>query len=118
MQNLQNVNLKTLSEGAMIERGNLELEKVLENIEDPNTGFGIREINIKLKFKPREDRQSAEISIQATSKLAPVTEHLTQVYLGQNDDGDYEMAEVQQATPSLFPEDGNITSFNQEGTNN
>jgi hypothetical protein len=118
MTNIQIVKFENLSNGAAIERANLELVKVLENIKDPNTSLKVcREINVKIKIKPSDDRSAGAVTIQATSKLAPVSEHMTQVYFGEDNAGNQEMSEVVQ--PTLFPEDfGNITPIKKGGTNN
>ncbi|WP_333664742.1 hypothetical protein [Desulfobacter postgatei] len=114
MPQLEPVRIETISQGAAIERLNLELESVLKNIADPNTSpVNIREINLKIKIKPSEDRSFGEVSIQATSKLAPVVEQITQLYFGKDEDGNPEASEVVQ--PQLFPEfNGNITQIKQE----
>ena len=69
---VEKVSFSTISGGAVIERANLELEKVLENIQDPNTSAkAIREVNVKIKIKPSDDRSVGAVTIQAVSKLAP-----------------------------------------------
>ncbi len=78
MSQLKLVTIANLANGACIERANLELERVLENIMDLNTSPGVcREVNLKIKIKPTDDRTVGGVTIQATSKLAPVTEHMT-----------------------------------------
>lgn len=115
MSKLQKVNFDTLSNGAALERADIEIQRVLENIKDPNTGFSTREVNVKIKIKPREDRASSEITIQATSKLAPVSEHITQVFLGEDADGNMEMSELV-AQPTLFGEEANIKPMRKVGS--
>ena len=117
---LKLVKIGDLANGAAIERCNLELDKVLENIMDPNTSPGVcREIKLKIKIKPTDDRTVGGVSIQATSKLAPVTEHMTQVHIGKDITGKGEMSEI--IKEELFPEmneHGNITPITKkEGTN-
>jgi len=110
-QKIERVRVETISNGAAVERLNLELDSVLRNIADENTSSKtVREINLKIKIKPSEDRSFGEVSIQATSKLAPVTEQITQLYFGKDEHGDPEACEIVQ--PVLFPEfDEKITSF-------
>jgi len=113
------VTIADLANGACIERANLELERVLENIMDKNTSPGVcREVILKIKIKPTDDRTVGGVTIQATSKLAPVSEHVTQVYIGKDIYGKGEISEVVQ--PELFPEfKDNVTSIiKKDGTNN
>lgn len=120
---MQTVTIGNLSAGAALERADLELSKVLKNIMDPNTSAkASREVNIKIKIKPTEDRLAGEVSIQAVSKLAPVTEHVTQVYIGQDVTGEPEISEVikEELFPELQTSNGeasNITPFKKESVN-
>lgn len=114
MPKVMKVTIATLSNGAAIERANLELANVLENIMDPNTSLKFtREINLKIKIKPTDDRTAGGVTIQATSKLAPVAEHQTQLYIGKDVNGEPEASELIQ--PLLF-EDEKITDIKKEGT--
>jgi len=66
------LDLGTISSGAIPELFSLELGRVLENIHDPNTDAKeAREIIVKVKIKPDEDRHRLSISSQVTVKLAP-----------------------------------------------
>ena len=116
-QKLETVSFATLASGAAIERADLEIKRVLKNIMDPNTSAkAAREVNIKIKIKPSEDRGAGEVEIQATSKLAPVTEHVTQVYIGKDITGAPEISEIYES--DLFEQAGcPITPIRKEGTN-
>jgi len=58
------------------------LKKVLANIADPNTDFKpVREITLKVKLKPSSTRESADTTVQVTSKLAPFAPTSTTLYL-------------------------------------
>lgn len=114
MANMEKVTIDTIANGAAIERVNLELDRVLKNILDPNTSAKVlREINLKIKIKPTEDRGAGSVEIQATSKLAPVTEHVTQVYIGTDQHGQPEASEIVQP---VLPFGANVTPM-REGTN-
>ncbi len=113
MQEMKNVNIESLSEGAAIERANLELDRVLKNILDKNTDpTAAREVILKIKFKPRNDRSAAEVVIQATSKTAPVMGHNTEVYIGRDISGQPECSEIVQG--DLFPEHNKVTAFRRD----
>jgi len=66
------LSLTTINRGAAVELFQQELEKVLENVLDPNTpAEAKRTITLKVTFVPNESRQSAQIAVEADSKLAP-----------------------------------------------
>lgn len=64
--------LDTIADGAVLEAFEIELQKVLANITDPNTdALQAREITIKVILKPTgEDRDEVRIGIQCSSKLS------------------------------------------------
>jgi hypothetical protein len=102
-----------MSDVAAIELANLELDRVLKNILDKNTNpTAAREVVLKIKLKPRNDRAAAEVTIQATAKLAPVMGHNTEVYIGTDMAGKPECTEIFQA--DLFPEHNKVTAFRRE----
>ena len=115
MQEIKNVTIETMSDGAAIERMNLELERVLKNILDKNTDpTAAREVVLKIRLKPRNDRAAAEVSIQAMSKLAPIVGHNTEIYIGRDLSGQPECSEIIQG--DLFPEHNKITAFRRESS--
>lgn len=66
------VNLETLANGAAVERFNDAWDEAMKNIKDPNTSpTAAREVVLKVKIKPSEDRDRAQIKIECTPKLAP-----------------------------------------------
>lgn len=65
----RSVSLSTLGEGALEEKFQIELQKVLDNIADPNTKEGAREIALKIVFAPNTQRSAVAITISASSKL-------------------------------------------------
>lgn len=84
------VSLETLGGGpgkessAAIELFNVELQKALDNCLDDNTkATATREVTLKVKIKPDDDRESCKVEIHATSKLAPVHPYPTQFFLGK-----------------------------------
>lgn len=78
----EQVSLDTLAAGAAVERFDYELRRVLENIADINTrADALREVSLKVKIKPNDDRSFAVIEILASSKLAPVGSVTTSFHL-------------------------------------
>lgn len=66
------VNLATLSGGAVEERFQNALHEIVTNIADLNTDPKVmRSITIKVEFRPSPTRANAELSTSVTTKLAP-----------------------------------------------
>ena len=58
--------------GAVEESINMSIRKVLDNIQDKNTkATNLREITLKIKMKPGEDREDVSIVYETSEKLAP-----------------------------------------------
>ncbi len=63
---------ETLCGGAVLEALDIEVQKVLENIADPNTeAKKVREISLKIQVKPNEQRNMADVMVKTDCKLAP-----------------------------------------------
>jgi hypothetical protein len=78
------VSLETLGQGAAVERFNLELQRALDNIADENTkAKGTREVTLKVKITPDEDREIAKVEVHTTSKLQAYLPFPTQFVLGK-----------------------------------
>lgn len=80
----EQVSLVTLNGGAAVELFDDELQKVLDNIGDPNTKpDAAREVVLVIKIKPDEKRRYCDVTIQAKSKIAPTRESGTVFFLGK-----------------------------------
>lgn len=81
------VKLDSLGNGAVLERFDAELDKVLANIADPNTkAEAVREITVKLRIKPSAQRNHASLEIVTASKLAPYNSVSSAAYIGRKND--------------------------------
>lgn len=77
--------LKNIVGGAVQEQFSKSFEKVLENLQNPNTPFkNSREITIKLKFTQNENRDDVKCAIQVSEKLAPQTSMETNFVIGKD----------------------------------
>jgi len=77
------VSLLNLAGGGAIERFDEELKRVLENIEDPNTALGAREIKLVVKIQPTDNKRNmCKVSFQCVSKRLPAMSVQTQFYVG------------------------------------
>ena len=82
----QPVQLQTICEGAVEERFAEQLQRVLENIADPNTpAKTAREIVVRVIFSPNADRDVAAVGLSVEAKLAPNNPLGSTVFIGRKD---------------------------------
>lgn len=68
---MKNIELKELVGGALQEQFSKAFERVVENLQNPNTPYkNSREITIKLKFTQNEMRDDVKCGISVSEKLA------------------------------------------------
>jgi len=80
------INIANIAKGAILEQFEIEMEKVLENISDPNTdAVKVREINLKIKFKADENREIINLDCETKAKLAICKPVKTKLVLGRKD---------------------------------
>jgi hypothetical protein len=66
------IDLNTFADGALLERFNQELQRILENIADPNTDAKkVRKLTVTLSLKADDKRDVVLSSVVAKSTLAP-----------------------------------------------
>ena len=71
--------------GALQEKFSKAFERVVENLQDPNTSFKTkRSITIKLVFDQNEDRDDVQCAIDVAEKLAPQSGMKTSFSIGKN----------------------------------
>lgn len=79
------LSLKDLAGGALQEKANTAMQKVIENMQDPNTPWkNQRQINIRIAFVQNEDRDDVAVAVSVDTKLAPVTPVLTRMAVGKD----------------------------------
>lgn len=80
------LDLSAIGEGGLQEKVDKELEKVFDNILDPNTDIKTkRKLTITLTMVPDETREVISTSMEVKSSLAPQTGVATTVLVGQKD---------------------------------
>jgi len=105
----QIVDLNSFAQGALGERFNEELIKILQNIADPNTDPNkARTLTIKVKIAGDEQRNLANASIEASSKLTPAYSVPAKVLIDYDENGQLTGAELKSGTPgqTYLQEDG------------
>lgn len=77
--------LEDIAGGALQEKANTAMQKVLDNMQDPNTPWkNKREIAIKISFRQNEDRDDTAVEVSVDVKLAPVSPVVTRMAIGKN----------------------------------
>lgn len=83
----EELSLGNLARGAAIERFDAELQKLMDNILDPNTGNGKRTLTLTVVFTPTEDRSTAKVDIRTAVKLAPMASYPSLVFIRKDKHG-------------------------------
>ena len=79
------VNLETFAGGALQEKFDDAMEKVLQNMTDPNTPWkNKRKITVEVTFEQNEDRDDTEVDISVDTKTAPVKPIATRMAIGKD----------------------------------
>lgn len=92
MQNM--LSLQSIAGGALQEKADVAMQKVLENMQDPNTPWkNKRVINIKIAFSQNEERDDTAVEVSVDTKLAPVSPMVTRMAIGKNLDSGRIVAE-------------------------
>lgn len=82
---MNKVELQNLVGGQLQEKFEHAFEKVLENLQDPNTSFKVkRGITIKLDFVQNEKRDDVLVSVDVSEKLAPQAGMKTSFSIGKD----------------------------------
>lgn len=85
---MSKIHLADLAEGAVEERFNQELQRVLANIADPNTDpKKARKVTLTLTLKGDENRDIVLTSIDTKSTVAPAKAIATKIVMGQDSTG-------------------------------
>lgn len=113
-----NLPVDQLVGGGFQEKLQTEMEKLFENIHDPNTkAKDKRVLTAKLTLSPDEDREFVQLDMDFTTKLAPVeglsTRILTEKDLASNTIGAYEFMSNQRGQ-TYIDDNGEVRSDNGE----
>ncbi|QKS73165.1 replication terminator protein [Paenalkalicoccus suaedae] len=103
------VNLEELAGGALTERVNQEMLKVLSNIADPNTDPSkVRTITATLKISGDKERNIGNTLVEVKSKLAPAEEAAFKMIIDRDSNGKITGAELKSGVrgQTYMEEDG------------
>lgn len=84
------VDLSNFAEGALQEKFDKEFQKVIENIQDPNTEWKKpRKLVMELTFRTDEDRELSIVNIVAKSTLALSKDATAKILIGMDGKGGF-----------------------------
>lgn len=106
----QGINKKSILEtarGAILERADYEMAKILDNIIDPNTDpTKKRVLTLTLDFVPNEGRTAVEVRCTAKPRLEPTMPVKTSLFLTPDGDGKICAVEMPPQVPGQMGMDG------------
>lgn len=104
--------LDELMDGALTERFNMEMERVLGNVFDPNTNpKAKRQIQIVIDIAPNERRDAAEFKVDVKSKIAPPVAIAQTVFLHMDDAGNVTATEMTREVPGQMDMEGHVQAL-------
>lgn len=72
---MKHINLEQFAGGKLSVQLNKALEKVTENIQDPNTDAQkVRKINVSISLRPNDERNFVSTTVETKLSLAPELE--------------------------------------------
>lgn len=94
-----------MARGAIMERADYEMSRLLANILDPNTSATAkRKLTLTLELKPDADRQTITVSCTAKPTLATTNPVVTSLYVADEDS----VVELVPQTPGQMGIDGSV----------
>jgi hypothetical protein len=105
------LNLSQMAQGAFIEQFDIELNKVLVNIKDPNTDpKKPRKITLTATLKADEDRDVVSFEVQSKATLVPAKPLSTIILVDKTADGTVVGAELKSGRKGqlFFDDDGAV----------
>ena len=79
------LDLKEVAGGALQEKVDDAMRRVLDNMQDPNTPWKVkRHITVKIAFTQNEERDDASMEMSVDTKLASVSPVKTRVAIGRD----------------------------------
>lgn len=107
------IDLSTFAEGGVSEKFNIEMQKVLENIQDPNTdATKARKITLTVTITPNGKRSLADVQVSTKSALVPMKEVASSIIMDYDASGKVTGAELKSGIPgqTFIDEEGDIAS--------
>lgn len=107
MANDQKSSLLQMAKGAIQERVDYEVSRVVDNILDMNTEAKVkRKVTLTIEMVPDEDRRVVKIAASAKSTLAPVVPVGTSLVVTADSNGEMILAEIVPQVPGQLSMSG------------
>jgi hypothetical protein len=108
MDEKQKASILAMAKGAISERVDYEMGKIIQNILDPNTEpKKTRKLTLELAFVPSADRNVIQVLAQAKTKLEPTTHVQTALAMYAPMDGEPQFIEMTAQAPGQLDLYGN-----------
>lgn len=112
----QIIDLNTFAGGALAEKVNIEVQKVLDNIADPNTDHKkARKVQVNITLKANEKRNLANVIVDTKSTLVPAVGVETELIIDYTTDGQVTGAELKSGIPGQSYIDTNGEILDDKG---
>lgn len=103
----QRDSIMSMVRGAFEERVDYEMDKVIQNILDPNTkATAKRKIILTIELTPDDERRTIGVSVTAKSTLAATNPVATALYVTSDGNGELVVAEMVPQVPGQMNMDG------------
>lgn len=91
----QKTSILQMARGAIEERVDYEMSRVIDNILDPNTEpTGKRKLSLTIEFRPDANRQVVAVNTTAKSALCPTNPVATSLYITGDANGEVTAVEM------------------------
>lgn len=82
---MKHINLEQFAGGKLSVQLNKALEKITENVQDPNTyAQKVRKINVSISFRPNDERNFVATTVETKLSLAPELGATTALSMGRD----------------------------------
>ena len=113
---MKNINLEQFAGGKLSVQLNKALEKITENVQDPNTDAQkVRKINVSISFRPNDERNFVATTVETKLSLAPELGATTALSMGRDlRTGEVEAVEIFNQIPGQMNVDDVIDQEEDE----
>jgi hypothetical protein len=86
---MDRLNIANIARGSLLERADIEIDKVLNNILDKNTDYKkARKVTLELEFQATDEtRENVSVKLKAKSSVQPYNPVITQIFVGKDNGG-------------------------------
>ena len=113
---MKHINLEQFAGGKLSVQLNKALEKITENVQDPNTDAQkVRKINVSIRFRPNDERNFVATTVETKLSLAPELGATTALSMGRDlRTGEVEAVEIFKQIPGQMNVDDVIDQEEDE----